>query len=171
MNATRGARRILAAVRIAGCVAVAFLSMPCLGQDGERAAQPVRGLLGAGNPKLKHENGKTFVWAGGGAPDSPDAKWYDFSGAPIDPAELQFGIGKDRIRAIDDPLFVSPDDSRLLQLRHSPYRKTEKPKTNDEIPVIGYAAGDDAKAFPVALLDGHELVNDRIGGKPVTVGW
>ena len=46
-----------------------------------------------------------------------------------------------------------------------------KPKSNDEIDVIGYVDGDDARAYPIALLDQHELVNDNVGGKPVTVGW
>ena len=34
-----------------------------------------------------------------------------------------------------------------------------------------YVVGGDARAYPTALLDGHELVNDVIGGKPRTVGW
>ena len=129
-----------------------------------------RGLLGPGNKKIKLVDGKTLVWAGGDI-DGPDAQWYDFTGAPIPPEELQFGIGKDRIRSIDDPLFVAPDDPRLLAIEGSPYRRDERPKTNDEIMVIGYADGDDERAYPAALLDHHELVNDRIGGKPVTVGW
>jgi len=88
------------------------------------------------------------------------------------PAEdLQFGIGQDRIEAIDDPVFVEPDDPRLLEIPASKYRPSEAPKTNDEIMVIGYVYGDDARAYPAALLDGHELVNDMVGGKPVTVGW
>ena len=37
--------------------------------------------------------------------------------------------------------------------------------------VIGYVGNGDARAYPASLLDHHELVNDRIGGKPVTVGW
>ena len=129
-----------------------------------------RGMLGAGNKKIKVVSGKTYVWAAGD-PNSADSKWYDFTGAPMPPEKLQFGIGKDRIRAIDDPLFVSPDDPRLMDLPNSPYRRDERPKNNDEIMVIGYANGDDARAYPVGLLDRHELVNDRVGGKPVTVGW
>ena len=41
----------------------------------------------------------------------------------------------------------------------------------DEIMVIGFAVGTEARAYPVGLLDHHELVNDSLGGKPVTVGW
>jgi len=129
-----------------------------------------RGLLGAGSKKIKVEGGKTYVWAGGDASGS-GAKWYDFTGAPMPPEKLQFGIGKDRIPSIDDPFFVAPDDPRLMDLPKSPYRRDERPKNNDEIMVIGYIKGGDARAYPVGLLDHHELVNDRIGGKPVTVGW
>lgn len=35
---------------------------------------------------------------------------------------------KDRIRAIDDLLLVSPDDPRMLRLRRSPYRKDKNPR-------------------------------------------
>ncbi len=136
----------------------------------EGAAKPYSGVLGSGSRKIRTEDGKTYLWAGG-KPTGPQAHWYDFTGAPIRAANLQFGIGKDTIRAIDDPLFVSPDDPRLMKLPHSPYRPDERPKTTDDIMVIGYADGDDARAYPAALLDGHELVNDCVGGKPVTVGW
>ena len=129
-----------------------------------------RGRLGSGSSKVRTEDGKTFVWAGGDS-SGPGARWYDFTGSSIPAADLQFGIGKDRIPSIDDPLFVSPDDQRLLGLPQSPYRKDETPRSTDEIQVIGYVENGEARAYPIALLDHHELVNDRIGGKPVTVGW
>jgi len=121
--------------------------------------------------KIRHEGNKTFVWAGGDKGGVKGAKWYDFTGAPMKPEDLQFGIGKDRIRAIDDPYFVSPNDPRLLRIPPSPYRPTEKATTNDEIRVIGYLENGVARAYPTALLDQHELVNDNFKGKPVTVGW
>ena len=139
--------------------------LPLLAEPGT-----YRGLLGEDNTKVRQDNGRTLLWAAGD-PDSPDAEWYDFTGAPIPTAELQFGIGKDRIPAIDDPIFVSPDDPRLLEIPQSPYRPVESPETNEDIVVIGYVQGDDVRAYPIALLDGHELVNDVLGGKPVTVGW
>lgn len=142
-------------------------------RDGKPEARKYRSIIGADSKKIKRDGGKTMLWAGSpsGNPDSADSQWYDFTDSSIPASELQFGIGKDRIRAIDDPLFVSPDDPRLLKLRHSPYRKGEKPKVNDDIQVIGYVYSGEARAYPVTLLDGHELVNDVFGGKPVTVGW
>ena len=137
---------------------------------GGSNADGFRGLLGADNDKVRKVGRMTLLWASGDR-DSDDSKWYDFTGAPMPAEDLQFGIGQDRIEAIDDPVFVEPDDPRLLEIPASKYRPSEDPKTNDQIMVIGYVYGDDARAYPAALLDGHELVNDMVGGKPVTVGW
>ncbi len=125
--------------------------------------------IGPDSKKYRTEGGKAYLLAKG-RHDDPDAEWYDFTGSPIPYAKLQYGIGKDRIRAIDDPLFVAADDPRLLNVGASHYRN-ERATKNDEIMVIGYVEGGEARAYPTALLDGHELVNDEIQGKPVTVGW
>lgn len=163
--------RCLAVVALAMTVALFVPTTVAQSKDGKKPDEKqYRGLLGPHSEKVKTEGDETYLWAGGN-PASPDADWYDFTGSPIPAAELQFGIGKDRIRAIDDPLFVSPDDPRLLNLPVSRYRPHEKPKTNSDIMVIGYAEKSEARAYPIALLDRHELVNDRVGSKPVTVGW
>lgn len=135
----------------------------------ETKPKKYRARLGPGSEKVKVVDGKTYLWASAGR--GGNFKWYDFTDSPIPVEGLQFGIGKDRIRAIDDPFFVPPDDPRLLALPPSRYRPDERPEENDEIMVIGYAHDDDVRAYPAALLDHHELVNDKVGGKPVTVGW
>ncbi len=153
--------------------AAALLAAACSGGQDDSAAETFDRLLGEGNPKIKVEEGKTYVFAGGDPRDTgaPDTEWFDFTGAPMDPAALQYGIGKDRIRSIDDPLFVAPDDPRLLEIPPSRYRKDEVATTNDEIMVVGYVEGGEARAYPIALLDRHEVVNDEFRGKPLSVGW
>lgn len=149
------------------CLAVSA----AIGAEGDKAKDKgYRGQLGPTNKKIRVDGNKTYLWADGDV-NSADSEWYDYTGSPMPAEELQFGIGKDRIRSIDDPLYVDPDDPRLLKIPGSRYRRTERPKTNDEIPVIGFAVGGEARAYSIALLDHHEFVNDRIGGKPVTVGW
>ncbi len=37
--------------------------------------------------------------------------------------------------------------------------------------VIGIAMGSEAKAYPVAVMGFHELINDTLGGHPITVCW
>lgn len=159
---------------IAGLTLVGLVASAATAQSDAKtpAKREFRRLLGPDSKKIRREGNRTFVWAGGGDPSSAEAMWFDFSGSSIQPEQLQYGIGKDGIKAIDDPVYVKPDDPRLLDnIPVSHYRKDEKPTTNDEIMVTGYAVGSEARAFPTALLDEHELLNDRIGGKPVTVGW
>ena len=161
-------------VAVTLALAAGIWATVCLAQNKDpdrRAGQKYRGLLGADSKKIKHQGNKTLIWAGGGDPSGPDAKWYEFTGSVIPAAKLQFGIGKDRIRAIDDPLFVAPDDPRLLKIRPSHYRREQRPAVTDDIQVAGYVVGEEARAYPVGLLDYHELVNDEFSGKPVTVGW
>ena len=125
--------------------------------------------LGEGNAKIRQAGDKVYVWASGELED-PSAEWYDFTGAPFPPEKLQYGIGRDRIRAIDEPLFVAPDDERLLSIPPSRYRN-EPVETIGDIMVVGYVMGGEPRAYPTALLDRHELVNDEFTGKPVSVGW
>jgi hypothetical protein len=40
----------------------------------------------------------------------------------------------------------------------------------NDIIVLGYRHKGEAKAYPLAIMNRHELVNDVVGGKPVTVG-
>lgn len=37
--------------------------------------------------------------------------------------------------------------------------------------VIGISMGGEAKAYPVAVMGFHELINDTLGGQPITVCW
>lgn len=37
--------------------------------------------------------------------------------------------------------------------------------------VIGVAFNGEAKAYPVTVMGIHELINDSVGGQPITVCW
>ncbi len=41
----------------------------------------------------------------------------------------------------------------------------------DDTQVIGVAAKGEAKAYPVSVLNRHEMVNDFIAGDPILVTW
>lgn len=112
----------------------------------------------------KTENERTYLWASG-PKRGPDSEWFDITDSPLDKGKFQYGLGKDTIPSIDAPVAVAPDDQRLTRFLKDPRGKI------DDIRIIGYAAGGQARAYPIGLLDRHELVNDTIGGKPVTVGW
>ena len=107
------------------------------------------------------DDGRQMLWAGGSF-DLEEGEWFDVTASPIDPDEYQFGIGKDTIPAIDDPRFAPIGDAVRLQ---------EDYYINDVTEVIGFVHNGQAKAYPVNIMDRHELVNDTVGGDPVTVAW
>lgn len=65
------------------------------------------------------------------------------------------GPPPDGIPPIDDPSFVEISSAdEWLENRE---------------PVISFQVGDAARAYPLQIMTWHEIVNDRVGGKPVVV--
>lgn len=68
---------------------------------------------------------------------------------------LSGGVPKDGIPTIDDPTFVSiAEADTWLKLVE---------------PVIVVEVNDDARAYPIQILIWHEIVNDEVGGLPLSV--
>lgn len=111
------------------------------------------------NRPIVEKDGKTLLWAKGN-PDGDDAEWFDMTDSLIDPVKLQFGIGKDRIPSIDEPEFAKPGDPKLAEAG-----------INDSTIVVGFEHDGVAKAYPIAILNGHEVVNDTFKGQPFAVCW
>ena len=65
------------------------------------------------------------------------------------------GPGKDGIPSIDKPVFITPEEATL--------------DVGDHEPVVAVEINGEAKAYPINILVWHEIVNDTIGGVPVTV--
>ena len=81
----------------------------------------------------------------------------DFSKSRIGWNEIfSGGPPKDGIPSIDNPLFKAVAENSELS-------------AND--PVIGLEIDGDARAYPLRILIWHEIVNDVVGGKPVTVTY
>ncbi len=68
---------------------------------------------------------------------------------------LAGGPPRDGIPALTDP--------RSLPAHESPWQ-------DDEI-VVGVALGEQARAYPIAILNWHELVNDTLGGRRILVSY
>jgi len=67
---------------------------------------------------------------------------------------LSGGPPKDGIPALLKPKFIHPDRAYFL-------------KGDDQ--VIGVRMGNQAKAYPIKILNWHEAVNDTIDGVPIVV--
>ena len=66
-------------------------------------------------------------------------------------------LPKDGIPSIDNPEMIPASEAGALM--------------RDDEPVIGIFDGKNARAYPTWYLDGHEIVNDRIGQLPVAATW
>ncbi|MBW2231441.1 MAG: DUF3179 domain-containing protein [Deltaproteobacteria bacterium] len=66
------------------------------------------------------------------------------------------GPARDGIHSVDAPRFAAPEDARWVRA---------------DTPVIGVALGGVAHAYPVHVMEYHQVVNDVIGGVPVVVTY
>ena len=67
---------------------------------------------------------------------------------------LSGGPPKDGIPAILKPEFIKPAEAGYL---------------NPDDPVIGIEIAGESKVYPIKILNWHEVVNDTVGGVPITV--
>lgn len=111
------------------------------------------------NRPMKKVDGRTLLWASED-PATGEIEWFDMTDALVDPTQFQYGIGKDRIRSIDDPQFAAVDDPRIAGAG-----------IGDETDVIGHVQNGVAKAYPIFILDRVEVVNDDFAGEPFAVCW
>jgi hypothetical protein len=63
----------------------------------------------------------------------------------------------DAIPAIDNPTFLNPDEA-------------DDEYAPEEL-VLGVEFNGDARAYSISYLSGHEIVNDTVGGKKISVTW
>lgn len=82
---------------------------------------------------------------------------FDFSrhSVPLDQI-LSGGPPKDGIPAILNPVFMKAAEAGFL---------------NDQDRILGLVEGGEAKAYPIKILNWHEIVNDTLAGKPVVVTY
>jgi hypothetical protein len=83
---------------------------------------------------------------------------FDLDGALVPVREIVAGgPPRDGIPAIDDPQFRPASDPG----EH----------LDDDDRVLGVERNGEAKAYPIAILNYHEIVNDTVGGEPVVVTY
>jgi len=87
---------------------------------------------------------------------SPSSE-FDFSkhSVPLDQI-LSGGPPKDGIPAILHPVFINATEASFL---------------NEQDRILGVVEGVEAKAYPIKILNWHEIVNDTLAGKPVVVTY
>jgi len=91
-------------------------------------------------------------------PKNLDIHWNTDTSKHIVPLEEFIALLKpDEIPPIDDPQFWNTDLARMNYFVHEP--------------VIAVEIAGEAKAYPLSVLTYHEIVNDSVGGIPVSVTY
>ena len=90
-------------------------------------------------------------------PPGPGKQPFDVTRHTIPLRDIVSSVPRDTIPALSDPTFLSADQARGL--------------LKDSDRVLGVSWNGEAKAYPVGILNWHELVNDAVAGRPVLVSW
>ena len=99
----------------------------------------------------------TLLFAVCATPHAQEKNGFSVADALIPVDEIHSGgPPRDGIPAIDRPRFVSADAAEFLQ-------------ASDR--VLGITRNNVSKAYPVAILNWHEIVNDRFANEPVVVSY
>ena len=106
---------------------------------------------GTGTPQVITEPKQRLIRTAPG--DSP----FDVTRHIIALKEIRGGgPPKDGIPALLEPSFISPAEATSLRPQDI---------------VLGVSMEGTSKAYPIRILNWHELVNDRIGARPILVSW
>jgi uncharacterized protein DUF3179 len=90
-------------------------------------------------------------------PAGPGQRPFDVTRHTIPLAEIIYNIPRDSIPALAQPRFIAAAEARR--------------ELKDSDRVLGVFLKGEAKAYPVRILNWHEVVNDVAGGQPILVSW
>ncbi|HKE10204.1 MAG TPA: DUF3179 domain-containing (seleno)protein, partial [Myxococcota bacterium] len=96
----------------------------------------------------------------GAAPPAAGAPAKTINGFRLVPLLVQAelvragGPARDQIKAVDDPQFVAPEQATWVAA---------------DTPVLGVELNGEARAYPVHLMERHQIVNDVLSGVPIAV--
>ncbi len=114
--------------------------------------QGAPGGLASGPKRVTRDHGRVYLWAG----QAGDER-FDITQFQLDPARLQWGLGREYFPALTAPKFesVAAADEWLDGSR----------------PVLVVKIAEDVRAYPLQVLRVHELVNDMVGDRPIFVAF
>ncbi len=93
-----------------------------------------------------------FIPAGQGR-----TKPFDVTRHTIPLSEIRESVPRDVIPALSNPSFLAADQV------HGGLKDSDR--------VLGVSMSGASKAYPIRILNWHELVNDSVGGRPILVSW
>ncbi|HWP66868.1 MAG TPA: DUF3179 domain-containing (seleno)protein [Candidatus Limnocylindria bacterium] len=139
----------------------AGLTKMSLGGFAARFGPPLSARRGGGRGVTRGARTRTILvmagWIAAVGLAGASLLGFDLERASVPPSAIvRGGPPRDGIPAIQKPVFVPAAQAAFL---------------GDRDRVIGLEHAGEARAYPVRILNWHEVVNDRVGGLPVAVTW
>ncbi len=129
------------------------------------AAGTLGGVAGCSSPGASSAadgtKGTTTGGAGNRTTDRPPA---DPISLPVPEEELDRAAPRDAIPAITEPAFGDDWSGVSYEIEHESGAYTHEPRLEFEDEVLGVVRDGRARAYPLRMLDWHEVVNDEFGG-------
>ena len=97
----------------------------------------------------------------------PSSYGFDLSNVAVDPAAIvASGNPRDFLPPLVEPAVIA--GTEVASLNASNKRKWQKEVVSGDR-VVGVRIGDSARAYPMFILDAHEVVVDEVGGEPIVL--
>jgi uncharacterized protein DUF3179 len=136
-------KRLTGRMALIGSLAVILFAPAVFAISADAAGQEPR--------KVKVERKPKYLSNGAGQ------KPFDVTRHTVPLAEIERSVPKNSIPALVHPKFFAAGEvGTLLDVKDR---------------VLGVFLKGEAKAYPIRILNWHELVNDEVGGQPVLVSW
>ena len=90
-------------------------------------------------------------------PAGPGKQSFDVTRHSIPLSEIIYSVPRDTIPALLEPRFIAAAQARG--------------ELKDSDRVLGVFLKGKGKAYPVRILNWHEVVNDVVGDRPILVSW
>lgn len=90
---------------------------------------------------------------------------------PISQAEMSRVLPVDGLLAIEKPAFGQDWSGLEIAITSRGQQRTIRPRLHDEDEVIGIFGEETTRAYPIRLLNWHEVVNDTVDGEPLVITY
>lgn len=146
--------RIPAFAAVAAAVISLSLALGVAGMLGESPAAHDAEPIAAESDWQPSPAMVTNGWVAAGRHDPAPA--FDVSNCPAIGEIYRLGPGRDAVPALTEPAFVGAGEASWL---------------TDDAPVLGLKVGSEARCYPLAIMNWHSLVHDRVAGQAIYVFW
>ncbi len=97
---------------------------------------------------------------------------FDLSKLTVQPEEIiPTGKAKDEVRAVPESLVETLTVPEVVLKNQNEHRHERDRFLVGSDRVIGVEIGGESRAYPIHILNLHEIVNDRVGGRLIAVTW